>query len=179
MKAGYGKTVRPVCAADGGKLFIGRLLRPDSWEADEQSRSNGGGVGGAKGGGHGEREPAKHIPGAAPETCVTGAGARTTSRNAFCRQTPKVGAACGNSACADLCGGRPVTAVPTANPRHGTGRGHFSALCGEPELWPRRFPHGSFQILPALNSCRMAASSARLVTPARVASSSPENSAGA
>jgi hypothetical protein len=33
MKAGYGKTVRPVCAADGGKLFIGRLLRPDSEEA--------------------------------------------------------------------------------------------------------------------------------------------------
>ena len=32
MKAGYGKTVRPVCAADGGKLFIGRLLRPDSEE---------------------------------------------------------------------------------------------------------------------------------------------------
>ena len=37
MKAGYGKTVRPVCAADGGKLFIGRLLRPDSGEAGEQS----------------------------------------------------------------------------------------------------------------------------------------------
>jgi len=33
MKAGYGKTVCPVCAADGGKLFIGRLLRPDSEEA--------------------------------------------------------------------------------------------------------------------------------------------------
>ena len=32
MKAGYGKTVRPVCAADGGKLFIGRLLRPDSYD---------------------------------------------------------------------------------------------------------------------------------------------------
>src|SRR5262249_35995580 len=31
MKAGYGKTVRPVCAADGGKPFIGRLLRPDRW----------------------------------------------------------------------------------------------------------------------------------------------------
>ncbi len=29
--------------------------------------------------------------------------------------TPKVGAACGNSARAVLCGGRPVTAVPTAN----------------------------------------------------------------
>jgi len=128
MKAGYGKTVRPVCAADGGKLFIGRLLRPDSWEADEQSRSNGGGVGGAKGGGHGEREPAKHIPGAAPETCVTGAGARTTSRNAFCRQTPKVGAACGNSACADLCGGRPVTAVPTANLARTSNFGRYAGL---------------------------------------------------
>ena len=33
MKAGYGKTVRPVCAADGGQPFIGRLLRPDSEEA--------------------------------------------------------------------------------------------------------------------------------------------------
>src|ERR1700694_3125312 len=32
-----------------------------------------------------------------------------------CRKTPKVGAACGNSACADLCGGREVTRVPTAN----------------------------------------------------------------
>ena len=32
MKAGYGKTVRPVCAADGGQLFTGRLLRPDSIE---------------------------------------------------------------------------------------------------------------------------------------------------
>jgi hypothetical protein len=34
---------------------------------------------------------------------------------AFCRHTPKVGAACGNSARAVLCGGRSVTAVPTAN----------------------------------------------------------------
>ena len=31
MKAGYGKTVRPVCAADGGKLFSGRLPRPDNY----------------------------------------------------------------------------------------------------------------------------------------------------
>ena len=30
------------------------------------------------------------------------------------RHTPKVGAVCGNSACTDLCGGRLVTAVPTA-----------------------------------------------------------------
>src|SRR5215831_2431663 len=60
MKAGYGKTVCPVCAADGGKLFIGRLLRPDSSEADEQSRATGCGVGGAKGGGRGECESAKY-----------------------------------------------------------------------------------------------------------------------
>ena len=62
MKAGYGKTVRPVCAADGGKLFIGRLLRPDSWEADEQSGAIRSGVGGAKGGDQGECGPAKHVP---------------------------------------------------------------------------------------------------------------------
>jgi hypothetical protein len=30
------------------------------------------------------------------------------------RHIPKVGAVCGNSACTDLCGGRLVTAVPTA-----------------------------------------------------------------
>ncbi|MEJ2901690.1 hypothetical protein WAE58_04615 [Pedobacter panaciterrae] len=32
MKAGCGKTARPVCAADGGKAVEGRLLRPDSVE---------------------------------------------------------------------------------------------------------------------------------------------------
>src|SRR5262245_29994930 len=63
MKAGYGKTVRPVCAADGGQLFIGRLLRPDSCEADEQGRATGRGVGGAKGGDQEERGTAKHAPG--------------------------------------------------------------------------------------------------------------------
>jgi hypothetical protein len=40
MKAGYGKTVRPVCAADGGKLFFGRLLRPDTEEAVEQREAD-------------------------------------------------------------------------------------------------------------------------------------------
>src|SRR5215207_907036 len=30
------------------------------------------------------------------------------------RQTPEVGAVCGNAARTDLCGGRPVTGVPTA-----------------------------------------------------------------
>src|ERR1700730_5803703 len=41
MKAGYGKTVRPVCAADGGKLFTAPHPPPDRWEADEQSRATG------------------------------------------------------------------------------------------------------------------------------------------
>jgi hypothetical protein len=42
MKAECGKTARSVCAADGGKPFTGRLLRPDSrWEgckADPQAK---------------------------------------------------------------------------------------------------------------------------------------------
>src|SRR5215831_10718751 len=49
MKAGYGKTVCPVCAADGGKLFIGRLLRPDTCEATEQGEATLGGSRGGKG----------------------------------------------------------------------------------------------------------------------------------
>jgi hypothetical protein len=55
MKAGCGKTARPVCAADEGQLFNGRLLRPDSWEADEQSGPDRSGAGGAKG--RGQRNP--------------------------------------------------------------------------------------------------------------------------
>src|SRR6516162_5419934 len=57
-------------------------LRNSSWEADEQSRATGCGVGGAKCGGRGECEPAKHTPGAGPGKCVTGAGAHTASRKA-------------------------------------------------------------------------------------------------
>ena len=37
MKAGCGKTARPVCAADGGKLFNRRLLRPDTDEASNKA----------------------------------------------------------------------------------------------------------------------------------------------
>src|SRR5262245_9557709 len=51
-----------------------------SWEADEQSGPDRCGAGGAKGGGQGEREPAKHGPGTEPGTRVTSAGARTASR---------------------------------------------------------------------------------------------------
>src|SRR5207248_11333862 len=54
-------------------------LRNSSWEADEQSRATGCGVGGAKGGGRGECEPAKHGPGTVAGNRVTGAGAHTAS----------------------------------------------------------------------------------------------------
>ena len=83
MKAGYGKTVRPVCAADGGKLFIGRLLRPDSWEVGEQGRAIGCGTNGAKGRGQGKCGPANHTPGTEPGKRVTSAGTLTTSNKAY------------------------------------------------------------------------------------------------
>jgi hypothetical protein len=37
------------------------------------------------------------------------------AERAVCRQTPAVGAVCGNSARTDLCGGRSAMGVPTAN----------------------------------------------------------------
>src|SRR6266481_5968283 len=67
--------------ADDARTWEVRL-RHSSWEADEQSRATGRGAGGAKGGGQGECEPAKHAPGAGPGKCVTGAGAHTASRKA-------------------------------------------------------------------------------------------------
>jgi hypothetical protein len=48
-----------------------------SWEADEQSGPDRSGAGGAKGGGQGEREPAKHAPDTGTEARDTSAGART------------------------------------------------------------------------------------------------------
>src|SRR5450755_483083 len=56
--------------------------RHSSCEANEQSRATGCGVGGAKGGGRGECESAKHGPGTGPGNRVTGAGAHTASRKA-------------------------------------------------------------------------------------------------
>src|SRR6266481_3210771 len=50
-----------------------------SWEADEQSDLDRSGAGGAKGGGQGECEPAKHAPDSEPGKRVTGAGAYTAS----------------------------------------------------------------------------------------------------
>src|SRR6266550_7015143 len=87
-----------------------------SWEADEQSGPDRRGAGGAKGGGQGECEPAKHAPDSEPGKCVTGAGAHTANRNdkTLCRHTPKVGAVCPNWARTVLCGGRSVMSVPTA-----------------------------------------------------------------
>src|SRR5258707_11206211 len=50
-----------------------------SYEADEQSGPDRNGVGGAKGGGQGECEPAKHAPDSEPGKRVTRAGAHTAS----------------------------------------------------------------------------------------------------
>ena len=57
-------------------------LRRSSWEADEQGGAIRCGAGGAKGGGRGECEPAKHGPGTEPGNRVTSAGAHTTSSKA-------------------------------------------------------------------------------------------------
>src|SRR5450830_1439775 len=79
------------------------------------------GAGGAKGGGRGECEPAKHAPGTVPGARVTGAGAHTARRENIAkrRYISEVGAVCLNWASTDLCGGREVTRVPTAiNPTH-------------------------------------------------------------
>ena len=71
---------------------------------------------GAKGGGRGECELAKHGPGTVPGDRVTGAGAHTEFRENITtrRYIPEVGAVCPNWARTDLCGGREVTRVPTA-----------------------------------------------------------------
>src|SRR5438132_13505698 len=62
-------------------------LRNSSWEADEQSRATGCGVGGAKCGGQGECEPEKHAPGDGTGTCVTDAGGHTVRRNDMDEET--------------------------------------------------------------------------------------------
>ena len=70
------------------------------------------GVGGAKGAGQGKYAPAKHVLDSEPGSRGKGAGAHT----AICLPSrPEVGAVCGKAARTDLCGGREVTRVPTAN----------------------------------------------------------------
>src|SRR2546423_3793028 len=73
-------------------------------------------AGGAKCGGRGECEPAKHAPGAGPGKCVTGAGAHTASRKAteegtvhlalppYQRRTPACGILCPQARCRTGCG---------------------------------------------------------------------------
>src|SRR5712672_411925 len=91
MKAGCGKTARPVCAADGGqrKSNRTRLLRPDSCEVAEQNRFSGGGGDGAKGGDQGKRGSAKHAPDADPGSRDPGAGPRTASRSGLAVKYPR------------------------------------------------------------------------------------------
>jgi len=66
---------------------------------DEQSRATGSGVGGAKGGGRGECESAKHGPGAVPGNRVTGAEAHTArcENIAKRRHAPEAGEAMGRA----------------------------------------------------------------------------------
>jgi hypothetical protein len=47
VKAGCGKSARPVWEADGGQRRKVRLLRPDSDKTGEQTRASGRGAGGA------------------------------------------------------------------------------------------------------------------------------------
>src|SRR3981189_1787417 len=77
----------PVWSASGRRGAVaddartwGVRLRHSSWEADEQGEAIRCGAGGAKGGGRGECEPAKHGPGPEPGNRVTGAG-RTQARS--------------------------------------------------------------------------------------------------
>src|SRR5450830_1452798 len=58
--------------ADDARTW-GVRLRHSSCEADEQGGAIRCGAGGAKGGGRGECEPAKHAPGTVPGARVTGA----------------------------------------------------------------------------------------------------------
>src|SRR5437660_8474706 len=94
-------------------------------DSDEQGGAIRRGAGGAKGGDQGECAPAKHVPGAVPDTRVTSAGSHTTGRSshggsfipgyrALRRHLPEVGAVCLNWARTDLCGGRSAMSVPTA-----------------------------------------------------------------
>src|SRR5467141_4965775 len=71
---------RPGVVLDTGMCARSLLGNRDSCEADEQGRATGCGVGGAKGGGRGECESAKHGPGTVPGDRVTGAGAHTEFR---------------------------------------------------------------------------------------------------
>ena len=115
----------------------------NSCEAGEQSRATGCGVGGAKGGAEGNAESAKHGPDAVPGNRVTSAGAHAARCDdiAKCRYIPEAGAVCPNWARTDLCGGREVTRVPTAN--HGqteksgrvTGKSAFPSIVLQNGFW--------------------------------------------
>src|SRR5713226_1166100 len=59
------------------------------------------------------------------------------------RQSPEVGAVCGKAACTDLCGGREVTRVPTANGNSQFGAPHKVPqhdTPNDPRLFSRRAP---------------------------------------
>src|SRR2546422_11329705 len=98
--------------ADDERAGEVRPLR-SSWEAGEQVRATGGGVGGAKGEGRGEHGRATHAPDTEPGGRVPGARPRTRYPCTLLRQTPQVGARGVNCTRKDLCGGCPVMGITT------------------------------------------------------------------
>ena len=104
--------------ADGGEPFNGRLLRPDTCEANEQGEATPGGNRGGKaltqgeqplGGRGSDTEPKSRVD--PNEGCAAG-----EERESIVHRTtsPEGGARCVSSARRDLCGGRGVILVPTA-----------------------------------------------------------------
>ena len=105
--------------------------------------------------GHGQETVPTSIPNAC-EMRWNGYG-----RQSVCASTPEVGAQCGNSARWDLCGGRRVTGVPTAND-------HFEYMIG-------RFLTGRTNHLDVASACLTSAGTSEINdSPSRVNPAAPK-----
>ena len=101
---------RFICTACGKR---GATIRGDTNKAGQPAAE----LVEPRAGAEGNVSSAKHGPGTVPGNRVTAAEAHTAFRENITtrRYTPEVGAVCPNWARTDLCGGREVTRVPTAN----------------------------------------------------------------
>src|SRR4029079_17511329 len=139
VKAGCGKTARPVCAADGGQRESNRarLLRPDSCEADEQSEESP-----LRRRLRGRSQRCRWSEGRGPRgirtsTARTGLRTRLACHRRWsvygnlCRHTPEARAVCGKAASTDLGGGRAMkrTSLPLR-------KREFIAGFGGAVAWP-------------------------------------------